>query len=94
MSNIKAFTIEKLNAKLEAFPYQAEAFNALKDMDYCAILHEQGLGKTKIAIDLALYWLKNRDIDSVIIITSRSGLSDVGAILEKKYEYRNYKCIV
>lgn len=71
MSNIKAFTIEKLNAKLEAFPYQAEAFNALKDMDYCAILHEQGLGKTKIAIDLALYWLKTRDIDSVMIITKK-----------------------
>lgn len=71
MSNIKTIAIEKLNAKLEAFPYQAEAFNALKDMDYSAILHEQGLGKTKIAIDLALYWLKSRDIDSVLIITKK-----------------------
>ena len=71
MSNIKALTSEKLNAKLEAFPYQAEAFNALKDMEYSAILHEQGLGKTKIAIDLALYWLKSKDIDSVMIITKK-----------------------
>jgi len=40
-------------------------------MEYSAILHEQGLGKTKIAIDLALYWLKSRDIDSVMIITKK-----------------------
>ena len=39
------------SAKLEAFPYQHEAFNEIKDKDYAAIFHEQGLGKTKIAID-------------------------------------------
>lgn len=39
-------------AKCDAFQYQKEAFEAIKDLEYAAIFHEQGLGKTKIAIDL------------------------------------------
>lgn len=58
-------------AKNSAFPYQMEAFLTVKDMDYCAIFHEQGLGKTKIAIDLLLYWLSVRDIDTVMIVTKK-----------------------
>lgn len=61
-----------LTAKLEAFPYQYEAFFALKDKSYAAIFHEQGLGKTKIAIDLLLYWLNKRDIDTVLIVTKKT----------------------
>jgi SNF2 family DNA or RNA helicase len=57
--------------KFEAFPYQAEAYKTLRDLDYAAIFHEQGLGKTKIAIDLLLYWLEYRDIDTVLIITKK-----------------------
>lgn len=60
------------NAKLEAFPYQHEAFEEIKDKDYAAIFHEQGLGKTKIAIDLLLYWLKHREIDTVLIVTKKT----------------------
>ena len=48
------------SAKNTAFPYQKEAFMAIKDLEYSAIFHEQGLGKTKIAIDLLLYWLKKK----------------------------------
>lgn len=59
------------SAKNSAFPYQMEAFLTVKDMDYCAIFHEQGLGKTKIAIDLLLYWLSVRDIDTVMIVTKK-----------------------
>lgn len=54
-----------------AFPYQVEAVNTIKDMPYSAIFHEQGLGKTKIAIDLLLYWLKCKDIDTVMIVTKK-----------------------
>lgn len=43
----------------------------IKDMEYSAIFHEQGLGKTKIAMDLLLYWLTNRDIDTVMIVTKK-----------------------
>ena len=37
--------------------------SALKDKVFFGIFHEQGLGKTKIAIDLALYWLENNECD-------------------------------
>ena len=60
-----------LNPKLGAFTYQQQAFEAVKDLDYSAIFHEQGLGKTKIAIDLLLYWLEKRDIDTVLIVTKK-----------------------
>lgn len=60
------------STKHEAFPYQHEAFMEIKDKDYAAIFHEQGLGKTKIAIDLLLYWLKERDIDTVLIVTKKT----------------------
>lgn len=60
------------SAKHEAFPYQHEAFEEIKDKDYAAIFHEQGLGKTKIAIDLLLYWLKHREIDTVLIVTKKT----------------------
>jgi Superfamily II DNA/RNA helicases, SNF2 family len=59
------------NVKYDAFPYQREAFNSLKDLPFSAIFHEQGLGKTKIAIDLILYWLTQKDIDTVIVISKK-----------------------
>lgn len=58
-------------AKHLAFAYQMEAVNAIKDLDYAAIFHEQGLGKSKIAFDLMLYWLSNKLIDTVIILTKK-----------------------
>ena len=33
---------------------------------------EQGLGKTKIAIDLALLWLKSDAVDTVLVVTKKS----------------------
>ena len=58
-------------AKYDAFPYQKAAVDEIKDLDYAAIFHEQGLGKTKIAIDLMLYWLENTDVDVVLIVTKK-----------------------
>ena len=55
----------------EAFPYQQDAFEAIKDLEYAAIFHEQGLGKTKIAIDLMSYWLAEKEIDTVLVITKK-----------------------
>lgn len=72
MSNIKYHNIADFSAKLEAFSYQHDAFMALKDKTYAAIFHEQGLGKTKIAIDLLLYWLQKRDVDTVLIVTKKT----------------------
>lgn len=53
------------------FPYQEQAFEAIKDLEYTAILHEQGLGKTKIALDLLLYWLAKDVVDSVILVVKK-----------------------
>lgn len=61
-----------LNLKKEAFPFQKDAFNVIKDAEYFAIFHEQGLGKTKIAIDLLYHWLKADEVESVLIVTKNS----------------------
>lgn len=60
-----------LEAKLKAFPYQNEAYESIKDLQFAAIFHEQGLGKTKIAIDLLLYWLEFKEIDTVLVVTKK-----------------------
>ena len=71
MSNIKYSKQLNLSVKHNAFTYQNEAFEAIKDLDYSGIFHEQGLGKTKIAIDLLIYWLQKREIDTVMIVTKK-----------------------
>lgn len=71
MANILHSQFENLNSKYDAFKYQHEAFEAIKDKQYAAIFHEQGLGKTKIAIDLFLYWFANKGVDSVLIVTKK-----------------------
>ncbi len=72
MNKIKHNPNECMSALYEAFPYQHEAFIAIRDLDYAAVFHEQGLGKTKIAIDLMLYWLQYRDIDTVLVVTKKT----------------------
>lgn len=64
-----------LLAKHQGFSYQVEAVEAIKDLEYAAVFHEQGLGKTKIGVDLALTWLKADVVDAVLVITKR-GLVD------------------
>ena len=71
MSNIKYSKQLNLSVKHNAFTYQNEAFEAIKDLDYSGIFHEQGLGKTKIAIDLLIYWLQKREIDTVMVVTKK-----------------------
>lgn len=61
-----------LEAKHKAFDYQVEALEFLQNKNYAAVFHEQGLGKTKIAIDLGLYWLAADIIDTVLIVTKKS----------------------
>ena len=60
-----------LTPKHQSFLYQLEAVEAVKELEYAAVFHEQGLGKTKIGLDLVLYWLKHDVINSVIIITKK-----------------------
>ena len=60
-----------MSAKLDAYPYQLDAVRAVKSLPYAAIFHEQGLGKTKIAVDLVLFWLEEDIVDTVFIITKK-----------------------
>jgi SNF2 family DNA or RNA helicase len=60
-----------LSAKQKGFAYQVAALDAVKDLEYAAIFHEQGLGKTKIGVDLSLMWLGSNVTDSVLIVTKK-----------------------
>jgi len=66
-------TNRNLSPKFDAFDYQEQAVDFIKNLEYGGIFHEQGLGKSKIAIDLILYWLKN-DIVDVVILVAKKGL--------------------
>jgi SNF2 family DNA or RNA helicase len=64
---------ENLNliARHGGFAYQLQAIEAVKKLPYAALFHEQGLGKTKIGIDLALEWLREDAVDTVLFVTKR-----------------------
>lgn len=55
----------------QAFAYQLQAVEAVKELPFAALFHEQGLGKTKLGIDLALEWLRAGEVDSVLVVTKR-----------------------
>jgi len=76
----------KLEVKLEAFPYQSEAVRAIRDLEYSAIFFEQGLGKSKIAIDLMLYWLDRKMVDTVLYVAKKSLLHNC----EKEFERHTF----
>lgn len=61
-----------LKLKREAFDFQNQAVHALADLHYAAVFHEQGLGKTKIAIDLVTTWLSGGHVDTVVIVAKKS----------------------
>jgi SNF2 family DNA or RNA helicase len=60
-----------LEPKYKAFPYQEEATDFVASRQYAAIFHEQGLGKTKIAIDVMLRWLQQEEVDTVLVFTKK-----------------------
>jgi len=71
MQNIHLKKEPKLDKRFQAFAYQAEAVNAVRDLDYAAIFHEQGLGKTKIGLDIILYWLETRTVDTALLVVKK-----------------------
>jgi len=76
MQRISLTKEPRLDAKHDAFAYQSEAVKAICDREYAAIFHEQGLGKTKIAVDLMLYWLEKRLVDTVLLVVKKSLLQN------------------
>lgn len=61
-----------LRARQDAYPYQVDAVRAVQDRPYAALFHEQGLGKTKIGIDLVLIWLAADSVDTALVVTKKS----------------------
>ncbi len=72
MQRIKLNREPCLEVRHEAFAYQLEAVRAIQDAEYGAIFHEQGLGKSKIAIDLMLYWLETKKVDTVLFVAKKA----------------------
>lgn len=69
--SIKLIKEPRLDAKLQAFQYQTDAAEAIRDLTYGAIFHEQGLGKSKIAVDIILYWLEKKVVDTVLVVAKK-----------------------
>lgn len=76
MSKIHLKREPNYKPKYEAYTYQTNAVKAIRDLEYAAIFHEQGLGKTKIAIDLILYWFEKKLVDTVLFIVKKSLLTN------------------
>lgn len=60
-----------LTSQFIPYTYQLNAVEEVKSLEYAALFHEQGLGKTKIALDLALQWLASDELDSVLIVAKK-----------------------
>ncbi|MCZ6803634.1 MAG: DEAD/DEAH box helicase [Proteobacteria bacterium] len=71
MMTLKLHRTASLEEKTKSFDYQRETIESIKNLEYSAIFLEQGLGKTKVAIDLCLFWLRRGDIDTAIIVTKK-----------------------
>ena len=76
MQKIRLRREPRLIPRHEAYTYQLEAVRAVRDLEYAALFHEQGLGKTKIAIDLIIYWLQNKMLDTVLLVGKKSLLAN------------------
>jgi SNF2 family DNA or RNA helicase len=61
-----------LTSRYQGHAYQLQAVEAVKELTYAALFHEQGLGKTKIGLDLALEWIRKDVVDCVLVVTKRS----------------------
>jgi SNF2 family DNA or RNA helicase len=72
MQYIRLIKEPNINSKYKAYPYQDQAVKTVCDLEYSAIFHEQGLGKSKIAIDIMLYWLEKKYADTILLIVKKS----------------------
>lgn len=68
---LKGFEALDLSSNFQGYAYQLHAVESVKDLKYAALFHEQGLGKTKIGLDIALYWISNKILDTVVVITKK-----------------------
>ena len=63
---------DRLEDRTNGLRYQKEGTDSIQDLEYAGILHEQGLGKTKIGLGVALYWLRTDAVTNVLVITKKN----------------------
>lgn len=63
--------LDSFEDRTRAHPFQDVAVRRLRDLEYAGVFHEQGLGKTKIGLSIALYWLRKTDVDVVLVVTKK-----------------------
>ena len=64
VKNMKKIVLDNepnYESKMKSFIYQSQAVDFAKDLDYAAIFHEQGLGKTKISCFFFFFFLTPRN---------------------------------
>ena len=54
--------------KTEPYQHQLDVFNRFKDKDYFALFCDMGIGKTKMALDIAAYKYSIGEINAVLIL--------------------------
>jgi SWI/SNF-related matrix-associated actin-dependent regulator of chromatin subfamily A-like protein 1 len=64
--------LDKFKPKTEPLSHQLEAINYIVEHEEVAVFDEQGIGKTKEIIDSLLILLKNKKIESALIVCPRS----------------------
>lgn len=79
----------KNSLKVELFPHQVEAANIACSLKECALLMEQGTGKTLTAIATMAYRYKQGDIDSVLIVAP---ISVIPSWKKELQRFINFKC--
>lgn len=62
---------DRLDERTVGHRYQREGAESIRDLEYAGILHEQGLGKTKIGLGVALHWLRTGTVTNVLVITKK-----------------------
>lgn len=62
----------RLEERTEGHTFQKVGVESLQDLEYAGILHEQGLGKTKIGLGVALHWLRNDAVNNVLVVTKKN----------------------
>lgn len=63
---------DRLDDRTHGHRYQEEGVKSIRELEYAGILHEQGLGKTKIGLGVALHWLRTGVVANVLVVTKKN----------------------
>ena len=63
---------DRLDDRTDGHRYQKEGAERIQELEYAGILHEQGLGKTKIGLGVALHWLRTGAVANVLVVTKKN----------------------